>query len=43
MDNNMDEALIAAVFRREALWNPSDELHKNAVVLKKLWEDVAQN
>jgi hypothetical protein len=31
MDNNMDEALIAAVFGRETLWNPSDELHRNAV------------
>ncbi|XP_069670952.1 uncharacterized protein [Periplaneta americana] len=43
IDNNiMDEALIGAVFKREALWNPSDELHKNGVVLKKLWEDVAE-
>lgn len=37
----MDEILIASVFKREPLWNPAHELHKNAVVLKKLWEEVA--
>ena len=30
-----DEALIAAVFKTETLWNPSENLHKNALVLKK--------
>lgn len=37
----MDEILIASVFKREPLWKPSSKLHKNAVVLKKLWEEVA--
>jgi hypothetical protein len=37
-----DEALTAAVFKRETLWNPSEKLHKNGLVLKKLWEDVAE-
>lgn len=36
----MDELLIASVFKREPLWNPGSELHKNAVILKKLWEEV---
>ena len=30
-----DGALIAAFFERETLWNPSEKLHKNALVLKK--------
>ena len=37
-----DEALIAAVFRRVTVWNTSDKIHKNALVLKKLWEEVAE-
>jgi hypothetical protein len=37
-----DEALIAAVFKRGTVWNPSEELHKNALVLKKLLEEVAE-
>ena len=41
LKEKMDEILIASVFKREPLWNPANELHKNAVVLKKLWEEVA--
>lgn len=37
----MEEILIASVFKREPLWNPAHELHKNVVILKKLWEEVA--
>ncbi|XP_063386133.1 uncharacterized protein LOC134672162 [Cydia fagiglandana] len=37
----MDDALIEAVYKREPLWNPDSDLHKNAMVLKKLWEEVA--
>ncbi|XP_039760305.1 uncharacterized protein LOC120633939 [Pararge aegeria] len=39
--HNTDEKLIAAVFKREPLWNPASELHKNSVVLKKLWNSIA--
>jgi hypothetical protein len=37
-----DDALIAAVFKRKKVWDPSEKLHKNALVLKKLWEDVTE-
>ncbi|XP_045779121.1 uncharacterized protein LOC123876804 [Maniola jurtina] len=39
--HNTDERLIAAVYKREPLWNPNSELHKNSVVLKKLWNSIA--
>ncbi|XP_066960935.1 uncharacterized protein [Macrobrachium rosenbergii] len=35
------EELIGEVFRRRALWDPSDPLHKNNIVLKKHWEDIS--
>ncbi|XP_023939446.2 uncharacterized protein LOC112046857 [Bicyclus anynana] len=39
--HNTDEKLISAVYKREPLWNPASELHKNSVVLKKLWHSIA--
>ncbi|XP_066979948.1 uncharacterized protein [Macrobrachium rosenbergii] len=35
------EELIGEVFRRRALWDPHDPLHKNNIVLKKDWEDIS--
>ncbi|XP_068623177.1 uncharacterized protein [Battus philenor] len=37
----MDNILIDAVYRREPIWNPDNDLHKNSNVLKKLWQEVA--
>ncbi|XP_030029420.2 uncharacterized protein LOC115446778 [Manduca sexta] len=38
----MDNLLIEAVHRRDPLWNSSNEHHKNSNILKKLWEEVAE-
>ncbi|KAJ0182575.1 hypothetical protein K1T71_001944 [Dendrolimus kikuchii] len=38
----MDNSLIAAVYTREALWNPANELHKNSNMLRKLWQEIAE-
>ncbi|CAH0400992.1 unnamed protein product [Chilo suppressalis] len=38
----MEEVIIAAVYKREPLWNQSNKHHKNVIVLKKLWEEVAE-
>ncbi|RZF40899.1 hypothetical protein LSTR_LSTR015055 [Laodelphax striatellus] len=38
----MKEVIIAAVFKREPLWNPFHKHHKNVMILKKLWEEVAE-
>ncbi|CAG5054304.1 unnamed protein product [Parnassius apollo] len=37
----MDNILIEAVYRREPLWNPMNDLHKNSNILKRLWQEVA--
>lgn len=37
------ENLISEVYRRRPLWDPSDDLHKNVSVLKKLWDQVAED
>ena len=34
------EELISAVFHRRPLWDPTDPLHENVGVLKKLWDDI---
>lgn len=36
------ENVIAEVYRRKPLWDPSEDVHKNVSVLKKLWEQVAE-
>jgi hypothetical protein len=38
----MEEVLIGAVFRRRSLWDPNHELHKHTAVLRKQWEEVAE-
>ncbi|XP_060803522.1 transcription factor Adf-1-like [Amyelois transitella] len=38
----MDDTLIAAVYRREPLWDPAHKLHRHVNVLKSLWEEVAE-
>lgn len=38
----MDDSLITAVHKRDALWNTANAFHKNAVVLKGLWAEVAE-
>lgn len=35
------DALISAVFTRNALWNQKDKDHHNNLVLAKLWKEVA--
>jgi hypothetical protein len=30
------------VFRRRPLWDPNHDLHKNAAVLRREWEEVAK-
>lgn len=37
----MEEFIIASVYKREPLWNPSHSLYRNVGVLKKLWQEVA--
>uniref|UniRef100_A0A0A9XLD3 Transcription factor Adf-1 n=1 Tax=Lygus hesperus TaxID=30085 RepID=A0A0A9XLD3_LYGHE len=37
-----DDLLIAAVWEREVLWNPSHDSHKNVNILKAAWVEVAQ-
>jgi hypothetical protein len=37
----MEEVLISAVFRRRPLWDPNHDLHKHTAVLRKQWEEVA--
>ncbi|XP_049875937.1 uncharacterized protein LOC126373741 [Pectinophora gossypiella] len=38
----MQQDLIAAVSKREPLWNSKNKYHKNVPILKKMWKEVAQ-
>ncbi|XP_063227164.1 uncharacterized protein LOC134537204 [Bacillus rossius redtenbacheri] len=38
----MEELIIAAVYKRKAIWDPTDGLRKNSKILNALWAEVAQ-
>lgn len=37
----MEESLIAAIFKRKAIWDPTDKLRRNSKILSSLWAEVA--
>jgi hypothetical protein len=38
----MEDVFINAVFRRRPLWDPNHDLHKHIAVLRREWEEVAE-